>query len=60
MCCGGLRAAMTGAHFSVLITYLVFVAIATLLALFGRRLGARPVGAPPSGASLSKKYPVII
>ena len=46
---------MTSAHFAVLITYLAFVAVATLLARFGPRLGAEPVG-----ASLWKKYPVFI
>lgn len=46
---------MTSAHLTVVIAYLVFMAIATLLARFGRRLGARPVG-----DSLWRKYPLFI
>jgi phosphatidate cytidylyltransferase len=46
---------MTAAQYSLLGIYLAFMAGATLLALFGRRLGARPVG-----AGLWKKYPLYI
>lgn len=46
---------MTPAHLTVLAVFLVFMALATGLAAFGRRLGARPVG-----ASLWRKYPLFI
>ena len=46
---------MTAAHLTVLAVCLIFMAVATGLAAFGRRLGARPVG-----ASLWRKYPLFI